>query len=164
MINLLMINNILPCIVLSLSSVSCVTVGETFEVTPPMTILVKTTAYTHSEKDHIKYGKKTASGTTLQVGVCACDWSVFPLGTILKVNGLEYKVEDYGSALVNKKVPVVDIYKPTRSAMNKWGASHIEIEVVKWGCFEESRDILESRLKHHHCKVMYDNITSIIDA
>lgn len=121
-------------------------------------LTVKTTAYTHNERDHLQYGKKTAIGTTLRGGVVATDWSVFPVGTKLKIDGSEYVVEDYGSALVGKVVPVVDVYRPSFVSMNKWGAKHFEIEVLEWGSFKDSKDILSDRLKYKHCREMYNNI------
>ncbi len=119
---------------------------------------VKTTAYTHGESDHLKYGKKTASGTKLRPGVVATDWSVFPLGTKLKINGELYVVEDYGKALVNKSIPVVDIYKPSFRKMNEWGTKMMEIKVVEWGNWSKSKEILSNRLKYSHCRYMYNNI------
>ena len=47
-------------------------------------LTVRTTAYTHSESDHKKWGRKTASGRNLRFGKtrsAAADWSKFPLGT-----------------------------------------------------------------------------------
>jgi hypothetical protein len=44
---------------------------------------VRTTAYTHSESDHIVYGKATAIGSDLKFGTvrsAAADWSVYPRG------------------------------------------------------------------------------------
>jgi hypothetical protein len=88
----------------------------------------------------------------------ATDWSVFPVGTKLKINGMLYTVEDYGSALVNKSVPVVDIYKPSFQKMNEWGAKMMDIQVVEWGDWERSKNILSERLKYSHCRHMYNNI------
>jgi|TARA_R110000787_G_scaffold17748_1_gene55093 3D (Asp-Asp-Asp) domain-containing protein len=119
---------------------------------------VKTTAYTHNERDHVRYGRKTAIGTTLRTGVVATDWSVFPLGTKLRIDGKPYVVEDYGSALVGKSTPVVDIYKTSFSSMNKHGTRMYDIEVISWGCFDESKEILSKRLKWKHCREMYYNI------
>src|SRR6188768_426900 len=66
---------------------------------------VRTTAYTHSESDHIQYGARTAVGTPLKYGSvrsAAADWSVYPVGTIFQIEGSPYiyQVDDYGSALV----------------------------------------------------------------
>jgi 3D (Asp-Asp-Asp) domain-containing protein len=124
--------------------------------------LIKTTAYTEKEADHKKYKKLTANGGTLKSRFsAAADWSIFPVGTVLKINNHNYQVSDYGSALVKPlgSVPVVDIYQPSKSAMNEWGVRYFDnVEVVEWGNFHESAKILQDRLKYAHCKTMYDRI------
>ena len=123
-------------------------------------VSVRTTAYTHSERDHIKYGRSTAIGTTLKSGTIATDWSVFPVETVLLIDGKEYIVEDYGSALVGKDNPVVDIYTPSRKAMNSWGTQYFDdVEVLEWGDWEKSQNWLKDRLRFKHCRVMYEKIT-----
>ena len=123
---------------------------------------IRTTAYTHGESDHLKYGRKTAIGTTLKSKKSiATDWSVFPVGTKLKINENVYEVDDYGSALVKPLgvTPTVDIYLPSRSQMNKWGVKHFtNIEVVEWGDYEKSANLLKDRLRYSHCRVMYQRI------
>lgn len=123
---------------------------------------IKTTAYTHTESDHKKYKRQTAIGTTLQKNKsAAADWSIFPVGTILEVADTRYQIDDYGSALVKAdgELPVVDIYQPSKKAMNTWGVKYFEhVKVVQWGDFQESADILKDRLKYAHCRVMYDRI------
>ena len=63
--------------------------------------VVRTTAYTHTESDHIGYGPRNAIGTSLkytdQVRSAAADWSVYPLGTRFKIKGQPYiyVVDDY---------------------------------------------------------------------
>ena len=112
---------------------------------------VRTTAYSHGEADHLKYGKKNAIGTPLRYGKirsAAADWSRFPLGTKFRLMSdpdTLYVVDDYGSALVGKET--IDLYKPTMRAMRKWGARNVEIEIVKWGCLKESLRILKPRAK-----------------
>lgn len=123
---------------------------------------IRTTAYTHGESDHLKYGRKTAIGTTLKSKKSiATDWSVFPVGTKLKINENIYEVDDYGSALVKSLgvTPTVDIYLPSRSQMNKWGVKHFTgVEVVEWGDYEKSANLLKDRLRYSHCRVMYQRI------
>jgi 3D (Asp-Asp-Asp) domain-containing protein len=111
---------------------------------------VRTTAYTHSESDHIKYGSKTATGDSLKFGKvrsAATDWSVYPVGTVFKIEGEPwlYEVDDYGSALVGTNT--IDLYKPDKATMNKWGAKHVNISVVKWGSFSKSLAIMRPREK-----------------
>ncbi len=128
-------------------------------------MMVRTTAYTHTESDHLKYGRKSAAGTTLQYGSrvrsAAADWSKYPLGTRFVIEGMpyEYVVDDYGSALVGTET--IDIYKPEKGTMNHWGVRNVPIRVLEWGSFEESRRILESR-KHvrdaDHVRKMLNDI------
>jgi len=124
-------------------------------------ITVRTTAYTHTEADHIQYGRKTAKGTTLRSGSvtsAAADWSKYPVGTKFRVKetGRTYEIDDYGSALVG--TDTIDLYKTSRGSMNRWGVRHVEIEILEWGCFEESHSILEPRCDHWHVKRMADAI------
>ena len=124
-------------------------------------LMIRTTAYTHTESDHIKYKKKNAIGTQLKYGQlrsAAADWSIFPLGTRFRIVGESavYVVEDYGSALVGKRT--IDLYKPSRSAMNAWGVRNVKIEIVKWGSFKRSLDVLKPRTGHSHVKRMVARI------
>ena len=109
---------------------------------------VKTTAYTHSEKDHLAYGAKTAAGSKLKYGEvrsAAADWSVYPVGTVFKIEGDNhtYEVDDYGSALVG--TGTIDIYKPSKAAMAEYGERHVNITVIKWGSYLESLAIIKPR-------------------
>lgn len=111
---------------------------------------VKTTAYTHTESDHRKYKDSSAAGTRLKYGSvrsAATDWSVFPMGTVFKIEGDAhlYEVDDYGSALVGTNT--IDLYKPTKADMKIWGSRHVNIEVVKWGSFSRSLAIMKDREK-----------------
>lgn len=131
--------------------------------------VVKTTAYTHLESDHLQYGKKTAYGDYLKFGdirSAAADWSRYPVGTRFRIKGMpyEYVVDDYGSALVG--TDTIDLYKPDHSHMNQWGARDVGIEVLEWGSFEESKRILEGR-KHkvgaEHVRKMLRSIEEKIE-
>lgn len=111
---------------------------------------VKTTAYTHTEGDHLKHGSANAVGTKLKFGEvrsAAADWSVYPVGTKFKIQGdpCVYVVDDYGSALVGTHT--IDLYKPSAAAMNKWGVRKVDIEVVEWGSYDRSLAILKPRQK-----------------
>ena len=122
---------------------------------------VKTTAYTHSESDHLKYGAKSATGDNLKYGrvrSAATDWSVYPVGTVFKIEGEPYlyEVDDYGSALVGTNT--IDLYKPSKSEMNEWGAKKVNISVVKWGSFKESVEIMRPRTKYPHIQQMVKRI------
>jgi len=133
--------------------------------TPGQVIVgVKTTAYTHDESDHIEYGARTAVGTPLrhgQIRSAAADWSIYPVGTVFQIQGDPslYIVDDYGSALVGTKT--IDLYKPTFSAMNRWGTRRVTIQVIKWGSFEKSLAILKPRTaaaKASHVRKMVASI------
>ena len=123
---------------------------------------VRTTAYTHSESDHIVYGLKSALGTNLRFGTvrsAAADWSRFPVGTVFRISGqpgIVYVVDDYGSALVG--TGTIDLYKPNRSMMDNWGVRHVDIEVVQWGSFERSMELMRDRTKWRHVRAMMDGI------
>jgi 3D (Asp-Asp-Asp) domain-containing protein len=121
------------------------------------TVQVKTTAYTHSEFGHRRYGKNNAIGTTLAaVGFnsAAADWSRFPLGTKFKILGQDqlYIVDDYGSALVGKDV--IDLYMPSQALMNRWGTRKVTIELLELGSFQHSLKILEPRSRATYVRKM----------
>ncbi len=124
--------------------------------------IVRTTAYTCSECDHLIYGSKNATGTQLRyndrVRSAAADWSFYPVGTTFRIKGLPYLyvVDDYGSALTG--TGTVDLYKPSKEVMNQWGRRNVEITIVQWGSFTRSAEILAGRTKFAHCNQMLTNI------
>lgn len=128
-------------------------------------MMVRTTAYSHLQADSLPYGKKSAAGTDLKYGSqirsAAADWSKYPMGTMFKIEGLPYTyvIDDYGSALCGTET--IDIYKPNLSKIGQWGVRNVPIRVLKWGSFEESARILETRthVKHaHHVRKMLSEI------
>lgn len=126
------------------------------------TRVVRTTAYTCTEDDHLIYGNKNATGTPLRytnrVRSAAADWSFYPVGTTFRITGLPYLyvVDDYGSALAG--TGTVDLYKPNKDVMNLWGRRTVELTIVQWGSFNRSAEILGPRTKHAHCRQMLANI------
>jgi 3D (Asp-Asp-Asp) domain-containing protein len=124
--------------------------------------VVRTTAYTCSEDDHLIYGSRNATGTALRytnrVRSAAADWSFYPVGTTFRIKGLPYLyvVDDYGSALTG--TGTIDIYKPNKEIMNLWGRRNVEINIVQWGSFTRSAEILSQRTKFDHCRSMLANI------
>ena len=131
--------------------------------TKPKTI--RTTAYCSSEKDHIRFGTKSAIGTKLKPNhSIAVNWSIFPVGTILKFGGTVYTVEDYGNYIMwdkNPDVPTIDVYQPSNSAMKRWGVRFFDdVEVVAMGSYEKSLEYLKPELRHPQCKLMYEQILS----
>ena len=126
------------------------------------TRIVRTTAYTDSEADHLIYGNKNATGTPLRytnrVRSAAADWSFYPVGTTFRIKGLPYLyvVDDYGSALTG--TGTIDIYKPNKEIMKLWGSRNVELTVVQWGSFTRSAELLKQRTGYDHCRQMLSNI------
>ena len=133
-------------------------------VQSPPTKNVRTTAYTHTESDHVTYGAKSAEGGTLKYGgvrSAAADWSVYPVGTKFQIEGdpCIYEVDDYGSALVGTET--IDIYKPSKAAMDEWGVRNVKIKVIQWGSFLKSLAIMKPRAtKAPHIRQMIQKIES----
>ncbi|HRX56243.1 MAG TPA: 3D domain-containing protein [Verrucomicrobiales bacterium] len=130
---------------------------------PIMSTMVRTTAYTHTEADHLRYGIKTALGTDLrytpEYHSVAADWSRFPLGTKFKIRGYDrlFVVDDYGKGLVGSMT--IDVYFNTVKGMNNWGVRHVMIDVLEFGSFVESRKILAVRANYPHCRQMLASMT-----
>ena len=122
---------------------------------------IRTTAYTHSESDHVRYGARNALGGSLKSGEinsAAADWSRFPAGTIFRVvaTGEIYEVDDYGWMLAGTNT--IDLYKPTRQAMNSWGVRRVTIEILQWGDVRSCYRVLKPRDKHRHVRRMVKQI------
>ncbi len=122
---------------------------------------VRTTAYTDTESDHRPYGCHNALGDTLtcgQVNSAAADWSRWPAGTVFRIRetGEIYRVDDYGWALSGTNT--IDLYKPSRAAMNAWGVHRVNIEIVRWGNVWRSYDVLKPRNKYAHVRRMLKEI------
>ena len=123
--------------------------------------VTRTTAYTHTESDHLRYGALSAYGTQLRYGKvrsAAADWSRYPVGTVFRIKGLPflYIVDDYGSALVGKDT--IDLYTKNKNEMNWWGARHVTVEVLRWGSLDLSYQLLANRTQYPHCQQMADSI------
>jgi 3D (Asp-Asp-Asp) domain-containing protein len=122
---------------------------------------VRTTAYTHTEDDHVQYSNRNALGGRLQCGPihsAAADWSRWPAGSIFRIRetGEIFQVDDYGWALAGTNT--IDLYKPSRAAMNHWGVRRITVENLRWGDPQRSLSILRPRSKHRHIKRMVDQL------
>ena len=118
---------------------------------------VRTTAYTHSESDHLVHGCQTCVGTPLRSGAvnsAAADWSRWPAGTVFRLlsTGQNYRVEDYGWALSGRNT--IDLYMANQREMNSWGARPETIEVLKWGDPQESLQFLRRHQDYRHIKRM----------
>ena len=119
---------------------------------------VRTTAYSCAENEPGAVGSLSALGTVLKYGrvrSAAADWSRYPVGTTFRIKGLPhvYVVEDYGSALVGTNT--IDIYHPNLRLMRKWATRDAEINVIKWGSWERTANLLRGRTKYSHCAQMY---------
>jgi 3D (Asp-Asp-Asp) domain-containing protein len=122
---------------------------------------VRTTAYTHTESDHRQHGCLTCLGTQLRYGAvrsAAADWSRWPAGTLFRIQetGEICEVDDIGWALSGRNT--IDLYKPSRAAMNAWGVRMVNIEILRWGDDRESLALLQKRSKHRHVKRMLDGL------
>jgi 3D (Asp-Asp-Asp) domain-containing protein len=114
---------------------------------------VRTTAYTRIEKG----GRRNALGKYLSghhVMSAASDWSRFPLGTRFKIVSTreEFIIDDYGTALVGTST--IDLYKPTKLEMKRWGARYVDIDILQWGSEEQSLKVLGPRVKHQTVRRM----------
>jgi 3D (Asp-Asp-Asp) domain-containing protein len=109
---------------------------------------VRTTAYTHTESDHVKYAASSAAGTQLQSGVirsAAGDWARWPVGTkfMILATGQIYQIDDYGWALAGRNT--IDLYCSSHSEMNNWGVRRVTIQILEWGDPWRSYHILKPR-------------------
>ncbi len=128
---------------------------------------VRTTAYTHTESDHLQHGSKTCIGTTLRydaIHSAAADWSRWPLGTTFRIldTGEVCRVDDIGWALSGRNT--IDLYKPSRGAMNSWGTRTVNIEILNWGDDREALDILRKRSKYAHVQRMVKDLQRIVSS
>lgn len=102
-----------------------------------------------------KHGKKKVVVVTKpQIGSAAADWSRWPAGTVFRLisTGQVYKVDDYGWALSGRNT--IDLYMPTRSAMNVWGAREENIQILRWGDPNESLRLLQAHQGYRHIRRM----------
>jgi 3D (Asp-Asp-Asp) domain-containing protein len=114
---------------------------------------VRTTAYTRVEKG----GRRNALGAYLSghhVMSAASDWSRFPLGTRFRIVNTreEFIIDDYGPALIGTST--IDLYKPTRLEMKRWGVRNVDIDILQWGSEEQSLKVLGPRAKHQTVRRM----------
>jgi 3D (Asp-Asp-Asp) domain-containing protein len=102
-----------------------------------------------------KHGKKRVTVVTKpQIGSAAADWSRWPAGTVFRLlsTGQVYKIDDYGWALSGRNT--IDLYMPTRSAMNAWGAREEGIQILRWGNPNESLRLLQGHQGYRHIRRM----------
>lgn len=101
----------------------------------PEEIVVTATAYCPCKKCCGKWADNrpngivyTASGTVAKAGrTIAVDPSVFPFGTVLEINGVQYVAEDTGSAIKGNKI---DIYFDDHDAAIAFGIREMTATIV----------------------------------
>ncbi|MDB6171028.1 MAG: 3d domain [Chthoniobacteraceae bacterium] len=128
---------------------------QTGEPTKPgQRMIVRTTAYTHSEAGGHRNGVDGRLRFGGDVYSAATDWSWMPLGTRFRIcsSGRNYVVEDYGLALVGRRT--IDLYVSSRRDMNAWGVKKVEIEILELGSHIMSLKLLEGRMKNSHVRRM----------
>jgi len=102
-----------------------------------------------------KHGtKKVTVMSKPQIGSAAADWSRWPAGTVFRLlsTGQVYRVDDYGWALAGRNT--IDLYMPSRSAMNSWGAREEGIQILRWGDSNESLRLLSGHQGYRHIRRM----------
>src|SRR5205085_9097851 len=114
---------------------------------------VRTTAYTRVEKG----GRRNALGTYLSgrhVISAASDWSRFPLGTRFRIVSTreEFIIDDYGTAFVGTNT--IELYKPTKLEMKRWGVRNVDIDILQWGSEQKSVAVLGPRARHPQVEPM----------
>lgn len=115
---------------------------------------VRTTAYCRNEAGGVSHNAIGGYLSGRHVMSAASDWSRFPLGTRFKIVGTndEYVIDDYGWAMIGTNT--IDLYKPSRLEMRRWGVRKVEIDVEQWGSDEQSLKVLEPRAKHGQIRRM----------
>jgi len=108
---------------------------------------VRRTAYTRIEKG----GRRNALGKYLSghhVMSAASDWSRFPLGTRFRIVDTkeEFIIDAYGTALIGTST--IDLYKPTKPEMKRWGVRNVDIDILQLGSEKKSLKVLGPRAKH----------------
>ena len=70
---------------------------------------------------------RTASGTMARHGTIAADLNVYPIGTIMYVEGYGWgRVEDTGSAL---KGDHIDLYFRSHQSALRWGKKYVKVKI-----------------------------------
>lgn len=127
---------------------------------------VTTSAYTHSEDTRwwkwtavngtVKYNNGTDPNNPIS---CATNWAKYPPETKLLIDGKYYAVHDYGS-FVTEYPNRIDLYVPTKWAVNSWWLKKKDITVVQMGDFNKARKILSepARQKFPFVRKMLANL------
>lgn len=146
--------------VFALLTSGCVTTGSTSAgPSKPKTVPVTATAYSCGAKCNGVWSGRNAIGGRLKSGAvnsAASDWSRIPLGTKFRVveTGKVYVVDDYGSAMVGKNK--VDLFHTNYRDVYRWGVRQVTLEIIEWGCPEESLTVLKPRVRAPHVRRMVE--------
>ncbi len=74
-------------------------------------------------------GNRTCSGAYPFPGTVAADHNIFPIGTILWIEGYGYGVVlDSGSAINGK---IIDLYFHTEKEALKWGRRKVKVKILR---------------------------------
>lgn len=99
-------------------------------------VIAEITAYsehynsTGKHIDHPAYGI-TSSGEKVRQGIVAADTSVFPMHSILYIEGVgKVEVKDVGGAIKGYKL---DLYFPTEKQAIEWGRQKRKVHVIRIG-------------------------------
>jgi 3D (Asp-Asp-Asp) domain-containing protein len=104
------------------------TVQRERSLKPGDTVKVSATAYCLEGE--------TKSGTETRRGIVAADPRVLPLGSVIRVDGLQrqhnrrYVVEDTGAAITGRDI---DIYMPSCKAAKDFGRQEARVRVIRVG-------------------------------
>ncbi len=87
------------------------------------------TAETFIATAYVATGHPTKSGTVPQVGrTIAVDPSIIPLGSRVRVDGVEMVAEDTGKDIVGRRV---DLFVGDEKTAKAWGIRLVQVEVEK---------------------------------
>lgn len=99
----------------------------TMDLAPGATIRAVATAYSSTPGQTDANPYCTASGTIVHSGTLAANF--LPLGSVVRVNGIQYTVEDRLSSRYNDKF-IVDVWQPTLDDALQFGVRFVDLEVV----------------------------------
>ena len=90
----------------------------------------KLTAYCPCESCSEGYGRSTATGARATAGrTIAVDPRVIPYGSIVRINGHEYRAEDCGGGVKQKHI---DIFFDTHAEVSRFGSQSAEVFIKKY--------------------------------
>ena len=121
---------------------------------------VRTTAYTHTESDHLQHGSQTCIGTTLRhdaVHSAAADWSRWPLGTTFRIleTGEICKVDDIGWALSGRNT--IDEHRNPELGRRSRGACGPQQAIKIRACAADDEGSRKAcRLEPEHAAARHD--------